>query len=265
MTLLYFIVQSTASLIFLAGCLLQIEIVSPLLIILRIGAKIGVWPIHAWLIKIIPSINLHSTASITLITWQKILPIIVMYNTDIRRLVTTLLIVIITITLATPLTEISIKKRFKRIITLSSINNNAWIILSIILSIKRFILFISVYSTSLVVMLKTIGKIRSNKEKTRERFWVSAIVVGNTIGMPPIAIFWAKVKVLKTIISDKMGRTIAALMLISAAIIIYQYLKATLREIIKSTKKKQRRKKKKVNITTRIVFSISLLRAIIIG
>lgn len=243
-TLVYFTVQALTSLTLLTGCLLAKREVSSIIVIIRLCTKIGIWPTHRWLIRVFNSTNIHSLTALTLITWQKVLPIMILSNIrEIRIIEITVLIAMVIITLIAPLSELSRKKRFKSIITLSSINNNAWIIIATNSSIRCFLMFITIYSASLILLLKATNKIKKGVKTVRREFWAVAILVGNTIGIPPIAMFWAKVKIIKNII--RINKEIVVLILLaSAALIMYNYLNSTLTEIIKHRKKAQIKAKK---------------------
>lgn len=232
-------VQAATSLTLITGWIITKRDVSSTVVILRLFTKIGIWPIHRWLVGLISKIRIHSPAAITLITWQKVIPIIIISNSSIVGPTEIKVIIALTlITLVAPLTKISEKKRFKRIIALSSINNNAWLLTALARSTACFTIFITVYSLSLALLLKTTGKIKKDRKNIKTKFWVTAILVANTMGLPPMSIFWVKIKIIKTIINTG-GKLIVIILVASAVIIIYQYLNATLREIIKSNKKAQ--------------------------
>lgn len=236
-------VQSASSLTMLRGFLIRNRITITI-VTLRLIAKIGVWPLHLWFIKIVNKIEIKNNSLILLITWQKVIPIGLLSNLIARGCKIRRILLILGLTLITPLREIS-KKGVKRIIALSSINNNSWIILASLRSIKRFTVFITIYSMTILVFLKYMEDNLKRKKRGAE-FWESAILVANTSGVPPLTIFWAKTKVVTTTLNSGVTRILTLTIIVSATLMTYFYLWATLTEIIKVPQKNQTPKTNKV-------------------
>lgn len=255
--LIYFIIQSSSSIIILTAYLAERR-VSLTIITLRLLTKVGVWPIHLWFVKIIKSLQIKRESTLILITWQKIIPVIIVSNLITGERATYIMIPIIIATLLTPLTELSKKKTIKRLLALSSINNNTWMILTSIRSTKRFLRFITLYSLRVAILLKVLRKVQLKRNKRGVEFWEAATAVANTRGVPPITMFWAKVTAIKRILLSGARRVILMTLVLSATLISYHYLWATLREMIKSPLKQ----KKPINHNPSIVWATLTVRVV---
>lgn len=256
--LIYFIVQTSASIIILTAFIIE----NSILTIIRLFSKIGMWPVHSWFVKIINKIEIRRTPTIILITWQKILPVSLIINLNLGTKERTILIVIITLTLVIPLCEISRIKRIKRIIILSAINNNSWIILASMWSIRCFVKFLILYSSRTAVILKTIEITKIKRKKSQKEFWLRAIAVANTSGIPPMTIFWAKAAMIKALTKTRRGGLIAITLVTSATLIRYHYMSATLTEIIKTPQKENLKKEKKKTVLITAIIVTSTIRVI---
>lgn len=82
-------------------------------------------------------------------------------------------------------------KRLKRILILSSIRNNSWLVLSLIVSLKACILYLLVYGVRLYFVL------RSREKPDRASF--TLVNVLNLRGLPPFPLFWNKLYIMYTV------------------------------------------------------------------
>ena len=142
----YFLIQRWASIIFLLRFFFLAYLNSLyLLIIIRIFMKVGIAPFHIWFISILKTRSLYIL--ILLSSIQKIIPVIILRNIKINYnyLFLFLILNIFFIVIILPGTL-----RLNKILALSSINNLAWILISIIMSTKLFFLFILIYTYLLI-------------------------------------------------------------------------------------------------------------------
>jgi len=263
-TMTYFIVQILASILILLASSTEQNMLSSTLIIGGILAKIGVWPAHLWYIKIINLLQIKQNSLLILITWQKILPafLAIRIRKNIER--ETPLIIVALVSLVTPLTILKSNLTTKRIIALSSLNNNAWLVIAISLSTKSFTAFLALYSSTLIILLKTINWLTKKSERTGKRFWYSIVIFGNLGGLPPLTIFWIKVIILKTLMESNTRTEICGILILSACIILYHYLWTVTNERTASPVKRQNqailnKKERKTYII--IILPISFVRA----
>lgn len=210
-----------------------------LVVCLAIIRKVGIWPFHGWYIKLIITIEIKQKAIIVIITWQKILPIMLVIAIKITASLTIAAMLIIGGTILASLSRLNYKIEIKKIIAISSINNNSWILLRALVSNRCFFTFILVYSTALLTTLKILEKIKEKYKHLIKNFWINTLIVRNISGLPPLALFWGKITVVKIIIKRNMPREIALVLILSACLLIYHYLWITIREISHTPEKSQ--------------------------
>lgn len=210
-----------------------------LVVCLAIIRKVGIWPFHGWYIKLIITIEIKQKAIIVIITWQKILPIMLVIAIKITASLTIAAMLIIGGTILASLSRLNYKIEIKKIIAISSINNNSWILLRALVSNRCFFTFILVYSTALLTTLKILEKIKEKYKHLIKNFWINTLIVRNISGLPPLALFWGKITVVKIIIKRNMPREIALVLILSACLLIYHYLWITIGETSHTPEKSQ--------------------------
>lgn len=210
-----------------------------LVVCLAIIRKVGIWPFHGWYIKLIITIEIKQKAIIVIITWQKILPIMLVIAIKITASLTIGAMLIIGGTILASLSRLNYKIEIKKIIAISSINNNSWILLRALVSNRCFFTFILVYSTALLTTLKILEKIKEKYKHLIKNFWINTLIVRNISGLPPLALFWGKITVVKIIIKRNMPREIALVLILSACLLIYHYLWITIGETSHTPEKSQ--------------------------
>lgn len=235
-----------------------------IVVIIAIFRKVGIWPLHGWYIKLISRLEIKQRSIIVVITWQKILPVILVLNIQVRETLQLIIIVIIVGTVIRSLRRLRQNFEIKKIIAISSINNNSWIILGRIVSLRCVFVFISIYSATLIITLRLLEKIREKTKSLIRNFWFNTLIVANISGLPPLALFWAKITVVKIIIKSNLPSEIALLLMISACLLIYHYLWIIINETRASPEKSQitlKTKKEKIIIT--IVITSRALRGVV--
>lgn len=233
--------------------------VTNLIVTITIVRKIGVWPIHGWYIKLISRLEIKQISIIIIITWQKILPVVLVTTIQTRQILQTMVLIIVVGTILRSLARLNQKFEIKKIIAISSINNNSWIIVRRLVSISCIFLFLCIYSITLVLTLGLIEKIRVKSKRLIKNFWLNTIIVGNISGLPPLALFWAKILVIKAIIKREIPSEIALTLIVSACLLIYHYLWMTINETIRTPEKSQiitKRRKEKITMITVIIIRV---------
>ena len=236
---LYYIIQVIASIFLLGAALTQQTTASSTILVFSILIKIGAWPTHLWYIKLIRNIEIKQNSILVVITWQKILPISLVIRIVEKEEIKILLLVIAISTLVTPVSNLTANLSLKRILGVSSFNNNGWLLIARLRSIFSFFTFLFLYSTTLLVTLKRIIKLTTKRIKITTPFWSSTLVVRNIGGLPPFTIFWAKVILVKAAITARIPRELLLLIVIVACYFLYHYLWALLNEISWNPKKSQ--------------------------
>ena len=263
-TIIYYLVQISASILILITTLIKRRTLSETITTLFILLKIGVWPAHAWYIKLISSIDIKISSFILVITWQKILPTLLVFLIRPRKIPTLLILGVSLFSLITPLTKISEKINMKSIIALSSLNNNSWLIFSFASSIYSFIVFLSLYSSALLRTLKTIKNMTKKSNTISLSFWSATLIIRNISGLPPFTIFWAKLVAVKAFIKRNIPREVIFIVVASACFILYHYLWIAIREITKKRTKRIIKTKEEKNNKAIIIISASRTAGILI-
>lgn len=265
-TFLYYLIQVILSILIITWVFYSKKnnLIVELLVICAILRKIGIWPLHGWYIKIISTLEIKQKSIIVIITWQKILPIILVISLQIRKPLLITITLIIVGTILASLSRLEKNLEIKKIIAVSSINNNSWIIVRRVVSIRCIFTFLGLYSTALVITLRTLEKIKEKSINLIKNFWINTLLIGNISGLPPLALFWGKILVIKIIIRRRLPSEIALIIIVSACLLIYHYLWIRLREISAAPEKSQIIiKTKKENKIVLIIIATSALRCLL--
>lgn len=194
--------------------------------------KIGIWPFHLWYIKIIDSLEIKDLSLLIIITWQKISPFIIFLicNNFDKFIILFLLLTIVNLIVS--LLKISEIIRTKSIMALSSFNNNRWLLISRILSLINFMLFLILYSLTLLITLKELKKISVKFNILNSKFWKIVVISSNLSGLPPFTIFWSKLIIIKYLILSWLPYEMLILLIISSCYFIYHYFWIVINSII---------------------------------
>lgn len=220
-TILYLIIQLTSSIIFLVSVSTVNErktltIISILCLIIKSGA----FPLHLWYLKTIQSLKIKTRRIKTLITWQKLLPFIIIpyFNTLILVLTVRL------ITLVVPIYKIKKTSSIKSILILSSINNNGWFFIAVIISFVRYLYYFFIYSISLIITINFIENIKIKRFNIKKKTSEAVIVIINMRRIPPSFIFIGKVVIILTMVELNFPKEIIVVIIIIRCYFIYHYL-----------------------------------------
>nr|YP_009019425.1 NADH dehydrogenase subunit 2 [Aleuroglyphus ovatus]AGM14595.1 NADH dehydrogenase subunit 2 [Aleuroglyphus ovatus]AID52420.1 NADH dehydrogenase subunit 2 [Aleuroglyphus ovatus]QWW33393.1 NADH dehydrogenase subunit 2 [Aleuroglyphus ovatus] len=238
-TMTYFMVQILASILILLASSTEQNMLSSTLIMGGILAKMGVWPAHLWYMKMINLLQMKQNSLLILMTWQKILPAFLAMSMSKNMESETPLMMVALVSLVTPLTMLKSNLTTKSIMALSSLNNNAWLVMAISLSTKSFTAFLALYSSTLMMLLKTMNWLTKKSESTGKSFWYSMVMFGNLGGLPPLTMFWMKVMILKTLMESNTSTEICGILMLSACIMLYHYLWTVTNESTASPVKSQ--------------------------
>lgn len=163
-----------------------------------------------------------------------------------------------------PIYKIKKTSSIKSILILSSLNNNGWLLLSIITSYIRFLFYLTIYSLSLVLsidFLKTLKTKRFNlNKKTSEVF----IVVYNIGGIPPSLIFLGKVIIISIIINLGFPKEILIVIIIITCYFIYNYIWCTQNYIINLPIKPQNSTLEVKSVTPQILITLRIITLLLI-
>lgn len=227
-SLTYLITQTIASIVLILSWYSKntgTELTSTAIFI-RIVIKIGCWPIHSWYSIIIEKVELRSQTVKYLITWQKAIPLIVITSIETRiEKVISFSIISIIATTAILTNKISLK----RIITYSSMFYRTWIII-ITLSTTILNWFILIYWISTFIALEIFKNVRTNVYQGKKTLTEYLVNMSNLGGIPPTAIFSAKISCIRIILWKKLPVTGTAI-IITSCVFMFNYMWASLNQI----------------------------------
>ena len=222
----YFLVQRWASVIFLIRFFFFYIINSRfyLLINLRLLIKLGVRPFHSWFISILKTRSLNILFILS--TFQKVIPLLILFNIKINNylLFLNIFITIIFLIILLPRT-IYINK----VLAMSSINNIIWLILSILYSIKIIFIFMIIYMFLLGGFINVFNfqglKIfnQINSIMFFEKFSIIMLFI-SLGGMPPLLGFLRKMIILKIMLINFFNMVFILIVIFSSLILLYFYL-----------------------------------------
>lgn len=220
-TLIYFLFQVFSSIMLIIYLFIERTIINQrstktltYLIILAIILKTGIFPFHSWLIEI--SLRIYWINISILLTWQKIIPLIILLKISQKININKIAILSI-VPIRVVILSIS---NTKKIIVLSSLIHNGWIILSIKLFKIISLFYIVIYSVILLIInifliVNRIKKILSQL-KEKKTFFNLSILIFSIAGIPPSIGFLLKLRVIFSLILNKIPiRIIISIILIS--------------------------------------------------
>nr|YP_009498343.1 NADH dehydrogenase subunit 2 [Rhizoglyphus robini]AWX53542.1 NADH dehydrogenase subunit 2 [Rhizoglyphus robini] len=262
---LYYIIQVMASVVLLTMAISQESAISQTLLMFCLLMKMGVWPIHLWYMKLIDNMEMKQSSMLLVMTWQKILPIILILSILEKEEMKLLILALALLTLATPVTNLIKSLSVKSILASSSLNNNGWLMVASVCCMNTFFLFLFIYSITLWVTLKSMVAMTLKSMKTGMPFWSATLVVSNMGGLPPLTMFWAKVLIIKSAIESEMPSEVLLSLVLIACYFLYHYLWMMLNEMAWSPTKSQNTYKSNKEVkTTKMVTLTSMLSFVLL-
>lgn len=228
----YFMVQAMASLLLIfssvIGFMLTKNIlieINELLISSALIIKAGLAPLQFWFPQVVSL--LQWSQCFIIFTWQKIAPIYLLNNFSLLILFTVIIFSAI-VGILGGLNQVNLKI----LLTYSSISHSAWILSSLLISIKVWILYFFIYSSLNYSIIKIINENQINKSineinkwnnETTEKFFLFLRIL-RLRGLPPLLGFAGKLLVVIMLIQIKFY--ILILFLISSSLVsTYFYLR----------------------------------------
>nr|WPW46775.1 NADH dehydrogenase subunit 2 [Halobates micans] len=230
--MIYFIIQSMASMMFLFMITMSpliminenmINYLSMSMITLSMSMKIGMAPMHLWFINIMKKLKWNNC--MLLMTWQKIAPLYVMSNTSNNIFMINVLA--ITSALIGAIGGIN-QTSTKKIMAYSSVNHLGWITTCIMYDNETWMKYLIIYSMMIMILTTSFEKKSINfinqmnmnmKTKTEKMsFIVMMLSLG---GLPPFLGFLPKWLVIQSLMNNECKMTIIILMMTSMVTLFY--------------------------------------------
>nr|YP_010381696.1 NADH dehydrogenase subunit 2 [Augilina triaina]UDL72071.1 NADH dehydrogenase subunit 2 [Augilina triaina] len=244
----YFIIQSLSSLTMLLSVIMNLKIKTPInfenLLMMSLMMKMGLIPFHLWIISFME--KLSWTNCFLMNTIQKMTPTLIipqMINFKI-----TLMPMILSLLVA-PIMMLKTNS-MKKIISYSSIYNSPWMIYSMFISKKFFLMFFSIYMIlNFMLMSKLkfynimfLNQITEKNLLTKMNLSINLISMS---GMPPMLGFFPKWMILNKM--NELSYFISMSMLVSTFISTFIYIKILSSSMMNQTTKKKFFKTKNLN------------------
>nr|YP_011010186.1 NADH dehydrogenase subunit 2 [Halobates micans]WPW46710.1 NADH dehydrogenase subunit 2 [Halobates micans] len=230
--MIYFIIQSMASMMFLFMITMSpliminenmINYLSMSMITLSMSMKIGMAPMHLWFINIMKKLKWNNC--MLLMTWQKIAPLYVMSNTSNNIFMINILA--ITSALIGAIGGIN-QTSTKKIMAYSSVNHLGWMTTCVMYDNETWMKYLIIYSMMIMILTTSFEKKSINfinqmnmnmKTKTEKMsFIVMMLSLG---GLPPFLGFLPKWLVIQSLMNNECKMTIIILMMTSMITLFY--------------------------------------------
>lgn len=264
--LIFFLFQSFSSLIiilyiFFHSVSIEQNLIKTIsyIVIITIIVKTGIFPFHAWLLNLSNNINWINIT--ILLTWQKLIPLILLYKAREKTNLIYITIYIIISSNIIILTIINIKK----ILVISSIIHRGWVILVIKMIKISFLIYIRIYSLILIALnlnlikenIKSIYHQINRKTSNTNKI----ILMFSLAGIPPTTGFILKLSVFFTLLKTLTQTNILIILIIISRLSFLVYFKIFYKTInlIKNTKKVNKTNKNKKRLSIWINIATPLL------
>nr|AXS66181.1 NADH dehydrogenase subunit 2 [Tenebrionoidea sp. 1 KM-2017] len=210
----YFITQALASLAFILSIIVKMNLDSSLSLNLStsimtsaILTKMGAAPFHFWFPEVMEGLNWLN--AMILLTWQKIAPMMIMFNMPSHMKL--LLLAVITSLIISGVMAIKMTS-LRKIMTFSSINNIAWMLSAIMISNSFWFIYLLVYSIIVINMSSLFHKTKMffipqmiNSMNTNKYLKISLLLnFLSMAGLPPFIGFMPKWFLINEMIGNKM-------------------------------------------------------------
>ena len=234
----YFVVQSLGSVILISRALTteNFSLKSlQLLLSLAIFLKLGIAPLHYWIILMVESFNKFQI--IILLTWQKLAPLYLLFSLPPNKVIYGFIIMSLVIGAFCSLNEL----RIYILITYSSINHAGWLLLTALSNELIRLLYVIIYT----IIITTVITPLSNKQT--QSLWllnnqVKYIVFMNLLslaGLPPFSGFIIK-WILLSEIYFLTNIIINMVLILTRIVLLYFYLRLRLNTFLRNKLNLQR-------------------------
>ncbi|YP_009122926.1 NADH dehydrogenase subunit 2 (mitochondrion) [Dermacentor silvarum] len=224
--IIYFIIQSFSSSLFFISSFqfnLSNSLIFLMIMNMTILIKLAIIPFHFWIMSISESLNFD--ALFLILSIQKIIPLFILSNFFFNKII----ILIMMSTLTSSILALNLKL-FKKLLILSSISHQGWMISLIFFKINFWMTYIMIYSIIIFSIMKSCKKhkiysmftIFNNKINYNEKmnFIMHFMSLG---GMPPFLGFF--MKMMTIFILMKFSTFIIMILITSSLINLFFYFK----------------------------------------
>jgi len=177
--------------------------------------KLGLPPLHIWLIRIARIINKETFAFI--ITGHKLLPLFLLR----KIIISGVSIIVFTIRLVIIGGGLFRRRTLFHTLIFSSMLNSLWICLRVLIRKRYFIIYWTIYRLLLFLLIYFLRFIKVTESSLTQRLFISNNWVLIS-GIPPFVMFWVKVFALTGLISS-LGFTISLILIFTGVLALTSY------------------------------------------
>nr|YP_010709590.1 NADH dehydrogenase subunit 2 [Sosibia gibba]WCS40805.1 NADH dehydrogenase subunit 2 [Sosibia gibba] len=230
--LTYFLVQTIASMLMIMSFIIMsmkdinnINLGS-ILLMSSLMIKSGMSPFHFWMPKMMEGINWNKC--FILMTWQKLIPLMMMSNIIKINLITlTAMILSIIVGAIGGLNQTSLRK----MMAYSSISNNGWMMMAMLMSEHMWMMYLIMYTIMTYIMTSSmnsymnfhINQIMSMNESTTKKLMIMMNMLSIS-GLPPMMGFMPKWLIIQTA-TNMNELMLMGTMIIMTLITVFYYLR----------------------------------------
>nr|AKK32505.1 NADH dehydrogenase subunit 2 [Aenictopecheidae sp. PJ-2015] len=225
--IIYFLIQTMSSMIFIFSMIFMYKNymmnMINMIMLMSILMKMGVPPLHLWLPMIMENMNWYN--SFLLMTFQKIIPMMIMTYLMNMDLIIYIVLISAIISAIGGLNETSLQK----IMAYSSMNHSSWMILSMKFENKLWIIYLIIYTLimmMIIIIMNNYNIFYINQMNMNMNIMEKMFMMFNFMslgGLPPFLGFLPKWLILQFMMNMKMYY-LMFIMIMMSLIILYFYL-----------------------------------------
>lgn len=197
----YFIAQATGSILFLLAPAVWTTPwarLAPVFIILSLMTKAGIAPIFQWFPSTLASLNWFSAT--ILLTWQKLTPLLILFNADLPATITTPLLLLSALNALTGAINGLAQTQLRPLLAFSSIAHMGWMLALSTTTPAAATGYLLCYILIILPLLGLFTAARTSSPKTLPslnalspvQLFLSAALLLNLAGLPPLGGFCLK-------------------------------------------------------------------------
>nr|YP_010709603.1 NADH dehydrogenase subunit 2 [Sosibia ovata]WCS40818.1 NADH dehydrogenase subunit 2 [Sosibia ovata] len=230
--LTYFLVQTIASMLLIMSFIimsikdLNNHNLGTLLLMSSLMIKSGMTPFHFWMPKMMEGLNWNKC--FILMTWQKLIPLMMMSNIiKINMITLTAMLMSIIVGAIGGLNQTSLRK----MMAYSSISNNGWMMMAMLMSEYMWMIYFIMYSIMTYIMTTSMNEymnfhmnqIMSMNESTTKKLMIMVNMLSIS-GLPPMMGFMPKWLIIQTA-TNLNELMLLGTMVIMTLITVFYYLR----------------------------------------
>nr|QDI93842.1 NADH dehydrogenase subunit 2 [Tuxedo elongatus] len=235
-TMMYFLIQSMSSMLFITFILMNKYIFSflskatvKMLIMVTMMMKMGMPPFHMWFPEVMNKMTWPTC--MLLMTWQKIAPMFIMSSViTMNKLTVTIICASALMGAVGGINQTSTRK----IMAYSSMNHMSWMVACAAMFKKSWIIYMMMYTVLMMIISLTmynynimyINQLNMNFNKNMEKMIIISLMM-SIGGLPPFLGFLPKLVAIQYMISSK-EFLMMMLMMMSALITLNYYLRVSI-------------------------------------